>query len=282
MSAHCLRPEPLYPGDMRGYRVVRTRNTLASAAPGALRQACIVKPFPVLQRTVRAYRLWRNRGLVLALAFSLFLHAAVIIVLAPTAGVPTGAGQGPTAADRFYAVLKSSPAAAETAASLPAHDEPATVHVPSDTSLPPQSRSQAQAIETKQAEPRPVSEDSPDETAKLAAEPSLPPAPGYRYGIGLHRQPRLLNEIMVNYPPAAGAREGSVTLRILVSETGAIDNLAILRANPKGFFEEAALNAFALAQFAPGEFLGVPVKSQFFVEVEFMPISRAGLSGKGY
>ena len=57
----------------------------------------------------------------------------------------------------------------------------------------------------------------------------------------------------------------------------------VVRASPVGFFEESALEAFGKALFSPGKMLGVAVKSQITVEVEFMPINRgATVSGRTY
>ena len=48
-------------------------------------------------------------------------------------------------------------------------------------------------------------------------------------------------------------------------------------------FEQAAVDAFAKARFAPGLAAGVAVKSQITVEVEFAPSNRgARISGRTY
>ena len=74
-----------------------------------------------------------------------------------------------------------------------------------------------------------------------------------------------------------------VVLRLLISEKGAVDNVAVVRAEPRGIFEQAAIEAFSKARFAPGLAAGTPVKSQITVEVQFMPINRgARVSGRTY
>jgi periplasmic protein TonB len=56
-----------------------------------------------------------------------------------------------------------------------------------------------------------------------------------------------------------------------------------VRAAPAGYFEDAALEAFGKALFSPGKMLGVSVKSQITIEVEFTPINRgATVSGRAY
>ena len=250
-----------------------------------------------LRHFFNAYAGWHHYRLSLALVFSLFLHVAAYIVSAPSPGVSSGEGQSHAPQRTLYAVLKTPFTATEIDVPT-AVQEVVTVEASSNLQVPPQENAPVQDVDVKKQAERSVSEPAASDTKKTSealgpeasetnnasesSEPGLPPAPGYLYGLGLHRQPRLLNEVTVDYPTGAGAREGKVMLRILVSETGAIDNMVVVRASPAGFFEEVTLNAFARAEFAPGEFLGVPVKSQFFVEVEFVPINRGGVSGKGY
>ena len=111
----------------------------------------------------------------------------------------------------------------------------------------------------------------------------LPPAPAYMKSAGLDVGPRPLGEIEPEYPESANLQEGSVTVRVLISETGHVDNVAVVRSEPKGLFEQAALEAFAKAGFEPARYAGLPVKSQLTVEVHFLPINRgARISGRGY
>lgn len=111
----------------------------------------------------------------------------------------------------------------------------------------------------------------------------LAPAPGYVNSAQLDPPPLLLGEIVLNYPETAGDQEGRVVLRLLINESGSVDELDVVRAKPAGFFEGAAVAAFRGARFSAGRSLGVPVKSQVYVEVEFLPFNRgAAVSGKGY
>ncbi len=84
------------------------------------------------------------------------------------------------------------------------------------------------------------------------------------------------------YPEEAKKQEGSVVLRLLISEAGAVDNVAVVRAYPAGLFEASALEAFGKAKFSPGKMLGVAVKSQITIEVLFTPINRGKVSGRSY
>lgn len=124
-------------------------------------------------------------------------------------------------------------------------------------------------------------------TAPPAVRPplqsALAPAPDYLLGARLDPGPRPLGSIEPEYPESANLQEGKVVLRLLISEAGVVDNVAVVRAEPKGLFEEAALDAFRVARFSPGMVLGTAVKSQITVEVEFLPINRgARISGRMY
>ena len=119
-------------------------------------------------------------------------------------------------------------------------------------------------------------------TAPSNAAAALPAAPEYSLGIRLDPGPRPLDDIEPEYPDPY-LREGTVVLRLLISETGHVDNVAVVRSEPRGVFEQAALDAFAKARFAPGLAAGTPVKSQITVEVHFVPVNRGGrVSGRTY
>nr|WP_246294797.1 energy transducer TonB [Schlegelella koreensis] len=116
-----------------------------------------------------------------------------------------------------------------------------------------------------------------------AAEVQLPDAPDYLFAARLDPGPRPLGDIEPVYPDAANLQEGTVVIRLLIGADGNVDNVAVVRAQPKGLFEQAALDAFGRARFAPGYLLGTPVKSQITVEVHFQPINRgARVSGRTY
>ena len=112
--------------------------------------------------------------------------------------------------------------------------------------------------------------------------PGLPPAPDYFAAGRLDPGPRPLDEVNPLYPDEAKQQEGSVVLRLLINESGAVDNVAVVRAYPAGLFEASALEAFGKAKFSPGKMLGVAVKSQITIEVMFTPINRGKVSGRSY
>ena len=123
----------------------------------------------------------------------------------------------------------------------------------------------------------------PSRAGVTRPEEGLPPAPGYLLGAQLDARPFPLYDIEPAFPAEADLQEGVVTLRILISATGNVDNVAVVSASPKGLFEHAALSAFESAKFSPGIALGIAVKSQMTVEVNFTPFNRGPkVSGRGY
>ena len=239
-------------------------------------------PIAALRRRVRYREPRREQRLALALAGSLLLHVALFLALTLSRDGLAGAEQGRAVKNSIYAVLRPSSPAAQIATLAASGDAAAGVDAgdgrrPGEQETPPavdrESRKGGQgAVENR------ARGDAVEEAVAAPAQAG----PRYLFGALLDRQPQLLNEIAIVYPAAAGVQEGRVTLRLLISETGAIDEVAVMHAEPKGFFEEAALSAFAPAEFAPAEVLGKPVKSQFLVEVEFVPFNRGETSGKAY
>ena len=135
-----------------------------------------------------------------------------------------------------------------------------------------------------------VAETSPASASAMvlpAAPPplpaGLPPAPDYLVAVRLDPAPQPLGDIEPEYPEAGASRSGSVVLRILIGEKGQVDDVAVVRSSPPGVFDQSAVLAFSKASFSPGKLLGVAVKSQVTIEVQFTPLNRgAKVSGRGY
>lgn len=127
---------------------------------------------------------------------------------------------------------------------------------------------------------------TPPTSPRSSAEPSgqaLADAPDYLLAKLLTVGPRPLDDIEPAYPDGADLRTGKVVLRLLIGDTGHVDDVAVVRANPPGLFETSAIEAFSKARFSPGLAGGVPVKSQITVEVEFVPLNRLSrISGRSY
>jgi periplasmic protein TonB len=99
--------------------------------------------------------------------------------------------------------------------------------------------------------------------------PPLPPAPDYFFTSKLQISPQPLSAVEPEFPDRLGKQSGVVTLRILINESGVVDNVAVVDATPVGVFEDSALAAWGRANFAPGRIAGKPVKSQVTIEVVF-------------
>ena len=111
----------------------------------------------------------------------------------------------------------------------------------------------------------------------------LPPAPDYLFAAKLDPAPEPLGDIEPEYPEEGASRSGSVVLRILIGEKGQVDNVAVVRSSPPGVFDQSAVLAFSKARFSPGKVLGIAVKSQITIEVQFTPLNRgAKVSGRAY
>jgi len=128
----------------------------------------------------------------------------------------------------------------------------------------------------------PLAPTSPKSSAGPSAR-ALADAPDYLPANLLSVRPRPLQDIEPEYPEAADLRSGKVVLRLLIGDTGHVDDVAVVRANPPGLFDASALEAFSKALFSPGLANGIAVKSQMMVEVEFVPLNRLSrISGRSY
>lgn len=74
--------------------------------------------------------------------------------------------------------------------------------------------------------------------------------------------PRASRRVPPRFPPRARADgvEGSVTLRLLISEAGEVQQVKVVSAQPAGVFDEAAADAVRQWQFEPATYKGQRVK----------------------
>lgn len=132
----------------------------------------------------------------------------------------------------------------------------------------------------------PVPEPVPAPMPATSAAPSqTPPQPGverdgapdlnWYTGRDLDILPRPLAPIEPVFPPGARLREvsGKVTLALSIDAAGRVVDVSVVRAEPPGVFDDAALTAFRAASFAPGIRGGRAVRSriQTVVVFEFEP-----------
>lgn len=125
---------------------------------------------------------------------------------------------------------------------------------------------------------------APRAAAQAAAGLPLPAARYYRPS-ELDVRPQIMTRVNPAYPEAAARRflGGKVVLRLDVDETGKVERARALKAQPSGYFESSAEEAFLAARFTPGLKDGRPVKVQLRLEVSFdsaPPPSLGGLVGR--
>ena len=198
--------------------------------------------------------------------------------VAPSGGGPSAVAPAPPApSGEVPSASKPAPAPAPAAAAASAASlspPPKALSPGPDASALANGRT---APDAPQAGPPKVPSHPPEAVA------ALPAAPDYLLGAALDPGPQPIGEIEPEYPDSANLQEGVVVIRVLISDTGHVDNVAVVKSEPKGLFEDAAIVAFARAQFSPGRAAGVAVKSQITVEVHFLPINRgARISGRSY
>ena len=183
----------------------------------------------------------------------------------------------PTVSTMVVRLLTPSPAPSEAA--------PAAPTMPTAVAAPESTDRRAEAQRPATARPSQVAAASahPAPAASAAVPSRKQPESEYFAGSRLDPGPKLLDDVEPVYPPEAGMTEGSVVLRLLIGTTGAVDQVTVVSAAPKGLFERAAIAAFSAARFSPGKVLGVPVKSQVTIEVQFTPVDRgANVSAPTY
>ncbi len=225
--------------------------------------------------------------LTAAIVIVIALHAALLAFRPGISGASQPASAAPVMAVRVVQALRETALPTLTAAPAPAAVAPAAAAatVADATTRPPPARA-AQTDLRPRSDARidglPAPAPAPSHADAAPAPRSLAAAPDYAFGATLNPGPRPLDEIEPDYPDVH-LREGVVVLRLLIGATGHVDEVAVVRAAPEGVFEQAALDAFSRARFAPGLAGGTPVKSQITVEVQFMPLNRgARISGRTY
>jgi len=83
--------------------------------------------------------------------------------------------------------------------------------------------------------------------------------------------PKSLEAVTPPFPQRASEEKisGIVTLELLIDETGRVREAKVLEATPAGYFEDAAVESFKAARFAPGEKDGKPVRCRLAIKVDF-------------
>lgn len=108
------------------------------------------------------------------------------------------------------------------------------------------------------------------EAANAAPRPVLP-GPRYYRTRELDAPPGIMVRVEPEYPEAAARRmlSGKVRIRLLIGESGAVERVEVLGADPPGYFESSVQRAFGAARFSPGMKDGKAVKVQMMLEIAF-------------
>ena len=180
-----------------------------------------------------------NPRLAAALAASVALHAVLVAALGWSAAPRWGGFTGPGFAPPPIRVMLR--AVAESAPPLAPVPAPAVVPalVPVPAPVPA---------------PVPDAASRPDAPAAEAAQRSLLPGLHFYRTRDLDVQPGIMTQVEPEYPEAAARRflSGKVVLRLYILESGAVQRVEVVRAEPPGVFERAAERAFLAARFTPG------------------------------
>jgi periplasmic protein TonB len=87
----------------------------------------------------------------------------------------------------------------------------------------------------------------------------------------LDHPPRVISRVPPVYPYKAKQREieGSVDVKFLVDESGAVKRITILKSKPKGLFEDSVTKMLPRWKFDPGQIDGVAVSSWVITTIRF-------------
>jgi protein TonB len=140
----------------------------------------------------------------------------------------------------------------------------------------PQVSSLPEPIETPvpAAQAPPAGDRSPEPEGSAASLPD----PVHYAARDLDVYPQPLNRIDPVYPQTALAGEigGSVTLLLLIDESGRVTDASVVDAFPPDVFEESALRALAATAYSPAQKNGHAVRSRILVKVDYDPAATAG------
>jgi protein TonB len=113
-------------------------------------------------------------------------------------------------------------------------------------------------------EPRP-SAPSPAEAPPRAAEPSPPPPAASSVPRGETRAATLIAQREPEFPKRAkrsGITEGQVAVDYTVDRNGQVRDIRVVSSKPKGFFDQAAIDALQQWKYRPKLVDGVPSESR--------------------
>jgi protein TonB len=210
-------------------------------------------------------RVWQRFGVALALSVALHVWIAFGLPVKPArhAGHPGRALEA-----RLLAAQEPAPAK--------------PVVTPAKKESVPASKREAAPL--RPVPPKPAPEPPPEPVPQMESRVEPPPVEGppgievpqvedpeFYPARMLDRFPKPVAEVELRYPDQAGNEDlsGTVTLLLLIDELGMVVKASVVEADPPGYFEEAAIEAFRSILFTPGERDGKVVKSRLVVQVSF-------------
>lgn len=189
-----------------------------------------------------------NRRLAIALACSLALHALLVLSLRGDATSAQGNGWR----------------------------RPLNVYL--QPALPP-GAADRQEVSGVSATPKPVTPNPVTRSNPLALLPMIKAEERYLLPGEVDVRAQPINMPVLVYPEKAQQMRigGLVRLRVYLNESGKIDKVNVVAANPPGVFEESALSALLATSFTPAQKNGHAVKSQKLIEIKFDPYESINL-----
>lgn len=219
------------------------------------------------------------RRVLAALLFSLGLHAAIIGLVRLAPPMPPV----PNLPNVLQVELPQRPQPVAATPPRPAVDDVPVMTAITPSALPikmspPKPDAHARIMQAQPVVPAP-------EPPPVSVQPLTPPAKSglptvnvpllvdntYYTAKEVDVHPHALRPIVPVYPQSAadGNIQGWVLLKIRLSETGRVEEVTVGDANPPGVFDQAAVEAFTKAGFAPAQKAGRAVKSLVEIKVWF-------------
>lgn len=206
--------------------------------------------------------------IALALAVSILLHigfVAGIAIEAPERALPIRLAPLTAQLERVAvmpvpaALPQRTPASAELAEPQPLHARGQPLP---EAASPPEKR-----VEYDTPRATAAADGMPDPVAALphSAEPA------YYSARELDVYPALRTPLRFENPARAahGQAAGSVLVMLLLNDTGSVDEVSVVAAEPSGYFEDTVRAVFAAARFFPAQKNGRAVKSRVLIKVDF-------------
>ena len=227
------------------------------------------------QRAVAAPELfhWKRspalQSMVRAVLCSIALHAGGVALWMGLAPFQEGGGgllPGPVSVTFRAVPVVSDFALSAGKEILPPNASPLPVNVPMAERV-------HEAVAGSGEQPAPEGIVREKQGVESIAETAASAGARYYRGTELTQRPRPLAQVSLSYPvssdPADLARSGSIMLRLLIDDTGKVDQVLVEASDLPDVFQELAIQRFSQTRFSPGRIQEQAVRSQMRLEVTF-------------